>query len=67
MLKQEGTVWEYIRDFIALASNAPKVTDTVLEMAFTIGLKPQIKAGIKLMAQKSEEDDERSEAGGGVG
>ena len=53
MLKQEGTVWEYIRDFIALASNAPKVTDTVLEMAFTIGLKPQIKAGIKLMEPRS--------------
>lgn len=43
-LKQEGTVREYIKDFISLASNAPELSDTVLETAFMIGLKPQIKA-----------------------
>lgn len=52
-LKQEGTVREYIKDFISLASNAPELSDTVLETAFMIGLKPQIKAGVKLMEPRS--------------
>lgn len=52
-LKQEGTVREYIKEFISLASNAPEVSDTMLETAFMIGLKPQIKAGVKLMEPRS--------------
>ena len=52
-LKQAGTVREYIKDFISLASNAPELSDAVLETAFMIGLKPQIKAGVKLMEPRN--------------
>lgn len=52
-LRQGGTVREFIKDFITLASNAPEVSDTMLETAFMIGLKPQIKAGVKLIESRN--------------
>lgn len=52
-LRQGGTVREFIKDIITLASNAPEVSDTMLETAFMIGLKPQIKAGVKLMEPRN--------------
>lgn len=52
-LKQTGTVREYCRDFISLATNAPEVPDMMLETAFMIGLKPQIRAGVRLQEPRS--------------
>lgn len=52
-LKQTGTVREYYRDFISLPTNAPEVPDAVLETAFMIGLKPQIRARVKLMEPRN--------------
>lgn len=51
-LQQKDTVRNFRRDFIALASNAPEIPDPILEMAFLTGLRPQIKAGVKLMGAK---------------
>lgn len=48
-LRQTGTARAFRRDFIALASNAPEIPDPILEMAFLNGLKPKIKAGVKMM------------------
>ncbi|XP_013615209.1 uncharacterized protein LOC106428065 [Brassica napus] len=47
-LRQEGSVKEYCREFISLAMNAPEVPDTILKMAFMAGLKPRIRAGVKM-------------------
>ena len=48
-LRQTGTARAFRRDFIALASNAPEIPNPILEMAFLNGLKPKIKAGVKMM------------------
>lgn len=53
MLRQKGFVKSYCKDFIALASNAPELTDKVLEMAFMIGLKPRIRAGVRMFEPKT--------------
>lgn len=52
-LKQEGTVREYCRDFISLVTNAAEVPDVMLETTFMIGLKPQIRVGVKLMEPRN--------------
>ncbi|WZY77143.1 hypothetical protein YC2023_023527 [Brassica napus] len=51
-LQQTGTVRSFRREFIALASNAPEISDPILELVFVSGLRPQIKAGVKLMGAK---------------
>lgn len=43
-LRQEESVKDYCRDFISLTTNAPELNESVLEMAFRIGLKPKIRA-----------------------
>ena len=48
-LQQEGSVREYCREFIALATNAVGIAENVLEMAFMNGLKPKIRAGVRLV------------------
>ena len=52
-LRQVGTVKEYIRDFVALANNAPELSEAVLELAFMVGLKPKIRAGVKMFEPKT--------------
>lgn len=47
-LRQEGTVKEFCREFIALATNAPEVTDAMLKMAFMSGLKSKIRNGVRM-------------------
>lgn len=47
-LRQEGTVRDFNRDFISLASNAPEIADPVLEMAYSNGLQPKIRAGVRM-------------------
>lgn len=71
-LQQDGSVREYCREFIAIASNAPGLAEEVLEMAFRIGLNPRILAGMKMLnvrglekmmgaARRVEEWDEAEE------
>ncbi|XP_048602698.1 uncharacterized protein LOC125588971 [Brassica napus] len=52
-LRQEGSVKDYCREFISLATNAPELTDAVLEMAFMNGLKPRIRAGVRMFEPKT--------------
>lgn len=52
-LRQTGTVREYIREFVALATNAPEVPESILEMAFMIGLKPKIRTGVRMFEPKT--------------
>ena len=52
-LKQEGTVREFCREFIALAANAVGIPENILEMAFMNGLKPKIRAGVKMFEPKT--------------
>lgn len=47
-LWQKGTVRNFRRDFIALASNAPEIPDSILEMAFMNGLRSKIRAGVRM-------------------
>ncbi|XP_048627868.1 uncharacterized protein LOC125596911 [Brassica napus] len=47
-LRQEGSVKDFCREFVSLASNAPELTEAVLEMAFMVGLKPKIRAGVRM-------------------
>ena len=54
-LRQTGTVRSFRSEFIALASNAPEIPDPILEMAFMNGLKPKIKAGVKMMSVRGLE------------
>ncbi|KFK23310.1 hypothetical protein AALP_AAs43195U000200 [Arabis alpina] len=44
VLKQEGSVTEYCREFIGLATNAPEVPEFILEWTFMNGLKPHIRS-----------------------
>ncbi|XP_056852913.1 uncharacterized protein LOC130502194 [Raphanus sativus] len=46
---QEGTVREYHRDFINLASHAPEVPESVLEFAYMNGLLGKIRKGVKML------------------
>ncbi|KFK40544.1 hypothetical protein AALP_AA2G009700 [Arabis alpina] len=46
-LKQEGSVKDYCREFIALATNAHEIQETTLELVFMVGLKPAIRARTK--------------------
>ncbi|KFK25816.1 hypothetical protein AALP_AA8G165200 [Arabis alpina] len=46
-LNQTGTVREYCREFIAIASNALELHDSALELAFMAGLRPSIRARMK--------------------
>ncbi|XP_010495484.1 PREDICTED: uncharacterized protein LOC104772583 [Camelina sativa] len=48
LLRQDESTGKYCKDFIALASNAPEVTERMLELAFMIGLRPKIQAGVKM-------------------
>lgn len=48
-LKQTRTVRAFIREFIALESRSQDIPNPVLEMAFLNGLRPKIRAGVKLM------------------
>ena len=48
-LRQEGTVRDYRRDFEVLASQVTKLPDSVLEGCFVNGLKPEIRAEIRMM------------------
>lgn len=54
-LRQEGTVREYIRDFKGLASNAPEFTEATLILVFMQGLKPKIRAGVKMLEARTLE------------
>lgn len=73
LLRQTGTVKEFCRDFIALASNALEVPDNVLEMTFMIGLKKKIRAGVRIfmprglrnMMENARKVEEWSEADDG--
>lgn len=51
-LFQKGTVKEYCKEFIALATNAPEVPDVVLGMAFMSGLKSKIRSGVRMFEVK---------------
>ncbi|WZZ71775.1 hypothetical protein YC2023_083145 [Brassica napus] len=53
LLRQTGTVREYCRDFVLLATNAPELPEAVLEMSFMIGLKPKIRAGVKMFEPRT--------------
>ncbi|KFK24528.1 hypothetical protein AALP_AAs46225U000100, partial [Arabis alpina] len=46
-LRQTGSVKDYCREFIALATNAPEIQETTLELAFMVGLTPAIRARTK--------------------
>ncbi|CAA7053502.1 unnamed protein product [Microthlaspi erraticum] len=48
-LRQDGSVKDYCKEFIAIATNAPGLAEDVLEMAFRIGLNPRILAGMKML------------------
>ncbi|KFK45075.1 hypothetical protein AALP_AA1G340100 [Arabis alpina] len=41
-LRQDGSVKDYCHEFIALATNAPEIQETTLELAFMMGLTPAI-------------------------
>ncbi|KFK23991.1 hypothetical protein AALP_AAs48021U000700 [Arabis alpina] len=53
MLRQEGTVREYCRDFIGLATNAQDVPEFILEWTFMNGLQPEIRTRVQTFAPKS--------------
>lgn len=46
---------KFRKEFIALASNAPEIPDSVLVIAFQNGLQPKIRAGVKLMEPRGLE------------
>ncbi|KFK22868.1 hypothetical protein AALP_AAs42979U000100, partial [Arabis alpina] len=46
-LRQTGSVKDYCREFIVLATNAPEIQETTLELAFMVGLTPAIHARTK--------------------
>lgn len=48
-IHQGGTVREYNRDFINLASHAPEIPETMLEMAYMNGLLGKIRKGVKML------------------
>ncbi|WZY88783.1 hypothetical protein YC2023_045518 [Brassica napus] len=52
-LHQEGTVREFNRDFINLASHASEIPESVLEMAYKNGLSGKIRKGIKMLEARS--------------
>ncbi|KFK23032.1 hypothetical protein AALP_AAs71112U000100, partial [Arabis alpina] len=52
-LRQEGTVKEYCRDFIGLATNAPEVPEFVLEWTFMNGLRPEIRTRTETFAPRT--------------
>lgn len=54
-LRQTGSVKKFRKEFIALASNAPEIPDSVLVIAFQNGLRPKIRAGVKLMEPRGLE------------
>lgn len=54
-LSQTGTAKEYKRDFISLATNGPDIPEAVLEIAFMRGLKPKIRAGVRMFEPSSLE------------
>ena len=54
-LQQESSVRDYIRDFKALEANAPEYTEATLELAFMHGLKPKIRAGVKILEPRTLE------------
>ena len=54
-LSQTGTAKEYKRDFISLATNAPEIPEAVLEIAFMRGLKPKIRAGVRMFEPRGLE------------
>lgn len=54
-LCQEGSVRDYIRDFKALATHAPEFPEPTLELAFMNGLKPKIRAGVKMLEPRTLE------------
>lgn len=47
-LRQTGMVRDYCKEFKSLAMNAPELSEDVLELAFMIGLKAKIRAGVKM-------------------
>ncbi|XP_010501828.1 PREDICTED: uncharacterized protein LOC104779138 [Camelina sativa] len=53
LLRQDESAGKYCKDFIFLAANAPKVSEKVLEMAFMIGLKPKVRAGVKMFEPRN--------------
>ncbi|XP_019084456.1 PREDICTED: uncharacterized protein K02A2.6-like [Camelina sativa] len=53
LLRQEESTGQYCKAFIALASNAPEVSEKVLEMAFMIGLKPKVRKGVKMFEPRT--------------
>lgn len=52
-LRQVGTVKDYIRDFMSQVTNAPEIPESVLELAFMIGLKHKIRAGVKMFEPRT--------------
>ena len=48
LLRQNYTAVKFCKEFIALASNESEVPEQILNMAFMIGLKPKIRAGVKM-------------------
>lgn len=54
-LRQEGPVRDYIRDFKALATHAPEFMEATLILAFITGLKPKIRAGVKMLEARTLE------------
>ena len=54
-LRQTSSVKKFRKEFIALASNAPEIPDSVLVIAFQNGLQPKIRAGVKLMEPRGLE------------
>lgn len=52
-MSQEGTVREFIQQFISLATNTKGIPDPVLEMAFMNALKPKIRAGVRMFEPKT--------------
>ncbi|KFK28310.1 hypothetical protein AALP_AA8G499800 [Arabis alpina] len=47
VLKQDGAVADFCRDFIGLATNAPEVPEFILEWTFMNGLKPHIRSRVQ--------------------
>ncbi|XP_010497072.1 PREDICTED: uncharacterized protein K02A2.6-like [Camelina sativa] len=51
--RQDETAGQYCKEFKALASNAPEVSEKVLEMTFMIGLKQKVRAGVKMFEPRN--------------
>lgn len=46
-LQQDGSVVDYCRDFISIATHAPTLQEETLELAFIMGLEPLIRSHVK--------------------